>query len=105
MFVVCVTSLVKPEHREAYIEACKDNARNTRKEPGNLRFDLLQSNDDPNQFFFYEVYHEEADFKRHHETAHYLEWRKKADPWMQKPRVGLKHSSLMPDDDDKRWKS
>ncbi|MHA2075336.1 MAG: putative quinol monooxygenase, partial [Candidatus Hodarchaeales archaeon] len=42
MFVACVSVFVKPEYREAFIEASLENARNTRKEPKNLRFDVLQ---------------------------------------------------------------
>lgn len=96
MYVVCVTSWAKPEHAEAYMEACLANARETRKEPGNLRFDLLRSADDPCQFFFYEVYKTEDDFHRHHETAHYLKWRDAAAPWMAQPRQGIKYHSVAP---------
>ncbi len=96
MFVVCVTSWIKPEHAEDYIKECLINGSETRKEPGNLRFDLLRSAEDPNQFFFYEVYHAEEDFKKHHQTAHYLKWRDTVTPWMEKPRVGVKYNSIAP---------
>lgn len=96
MYVVCVTSWVKPEFADQYIEACLANAGETRKEPGNLRFDLLRCTENPNQFFFYEVYKEEADFHKHHETAHYLKWRETVTPWMEKPREGVKYNSIAP---------
>ncbi len=96
MYVVCVTSWVKPQHASEYIEACLENGRATRKEPGNLRFDLLRGAEQDNQFFFYEVYKTEADFHSHHETAHYLKWRDTVGPWMEKPRVGVKYNSLAP---------
>ena len=47
MYVVSVTVHVKPEFVERFIEAVLDNARNTRREPGNLRFDVSQAEDDP----------------------------------------------------------
>jgi quinol monooxygenase YgiN len=56
MYVVAVTIFVKPENIAPFIEATLDNARNTRREPGNLRFDVLQSADDPARFMLYEVY-------------------------------------------------
>jgi autoinducer 2-degrading protein len=96
MYVVCVTSWVKPDHLEEYMDACRANAAATRKEPGNLRFDFLQGADNPHRFFFYEVYKTEEDFHAHHKTAHYLEWRDKVSLWMEKPREGVKYNSLLP---------
>jgi autoinducer 2-degrading protein len=96
MYVVCVTSWVKPEHIEDYIRACLENARETRNEPGNVRFDFLRCADPDNQFFFYEVYHAEEDFHEHHETAHYLRWRDTVTPWMERPRAAAKYHSLAP---------
>ena len=94
MFVVAVTIYVKPEFIEPFKEATLDNARNTRKEPGNLRFDVLQSNDDPARFMLYEVYKTPEDFPRHQETAHYARWKEKVTDWMAQPRVGVKHTTL-----------
>ena len=103
MYVVCVTSWVKPEFADRYMEACLENARNTRNEPGNLRFDVLRCKDPDNQFFFYEVYLTEDDFKAHQQTAHYFKWRDTATPWMEKPRVGVRHESLFPGGDASHW--
>ena len=47
MYVVAVTVHVKAEHQEAFIQATLDNARHTRQEAGNVRFDVLQAEDDP----------------------------------------------------------
>ena len=105
MFAVCVTSWVKPDYVEPYVEACKENARQTRLEPGNLRFDLLQSSESENQFFFYEVYLTEEDFHRHHETDHYKKWRDSVADWLEKPRQGVKHVSLFPDSEPSLWRS
>jgi len=91
MYVVCVTIHVKPELAERFLEATLDNARNTRKEPGNLRFDVLRREDDENRFFLYEVYREKDDFTRHQRTDHYTRWRDTVNPWMAETRVGLKH--------------
>ena len=105
MFAVCVTSWVKPEFAAPYVEACKENARQTRGEPGNLRFDLLRVCGSDNQFFFYEVYRSEEDFHRHQETEHYKTWRATVADWMAKPRDGVKHESLFPGDEAALWRS
>ena len=103
MFVVCVHVHVKPEHCEALIEASLENAQNTVREPGNLRFDVLQRADDPNRFLLYEVYRDEAGMKAHKETAHYARWAEAVAPWMAEPRQGVKYNSLYPEN-PQQWK-
>lgn len=96
MFVACVTVYVKPEFIEAFAEATKENARNSRREPGNLRFDVLQCMDDETRFFLYEVYHNEDGMRAHKETDHYKKWRETVEGWMAKPREGVRHTNLFP---------
>ena len=99
MFVVCVTSWVKPEFTMKYIEACEDNASATREEPGCLRFDFLNATDQDNRFFFYEVYRSEEDFNAHHKTEHYLKWKDMVGPWMDQRREGVKYESISPNEE------
>ena len=94
MYVVAVTLFIKPEHAESFKAAILDNARNTRMEPGNLRFDVLQGEDDPNRFLLYEAYKTKDDFTKHQQTDHYFRWRDAVKDWMSQPRVGLKHNSI-----------
>ena len=94
MFVVSVTIFVKPEHVDAFIAATLDNATNTRKEPGNIRFDVLRGTEDTSRFLLYEVYKEPEDFAKHQQTAHYFRWRDTAVPLMREPRVGVKHMPI-----------
>ncbi len=100
MYVVCVTIHVKPENTEEFIQATLNNARNTRKEPGNLCFDVLKAEDDPNRFFLYECYKTPKDFSIHQQTQHYLDWRETVQDWMAQKRIGVKHNSIFPDDVD-----
>jgi autoinducer 2-degrading protein len=102
MYVVSVTVHVKPEHTRPFVEAVLDNARNTRKEPGNVRFDVLQAEDDPNRFLLYEVYHTKDDFARHQQTAHYLRFKNGVADWMAQPRQGVRHHSLFFGDGETR---
>ena len=96
LFVVAVTVFVKPENVDEFIEASIDNSTNTRNEPLNLRFDVLQSLDDPNRFFLYEVYKDESGFIAHKETDHYKRWRERVAPMMAQDRVGVKHKNIFP---------
>ena len=94
MFVVAVTVHVKPPFAGPFIEAILDNARNTRREPGNVRFDVLRAEDDPNRFLLYEAYHTPDDFAKHQQTEHYLRFKSAVADWMAQPRQGVKHHSL-----------
>jgi autoinducer 2-degrading protein len=102
MHVVCVHVQILPEHREAFIRATLENARATRGEPGNLRFDVNQRADDPDGFVLYEVYRDEAGMEAHKQTAHYARWRDAVAPWMRQPRQGVKYLSLFPED-PRQW--
>lgn len=97
MYVVCVKIQVLPECVDAFRAAILDNARGTRTEPGNFRFDVLQGEGEPTRFFLYEVYQDEAAFKAHQQTAHYLRWKETVAPMMATPRVGEKYHNLFPE--------
>lgn len=94
MYVVTVTVYVKPEFIGKFAEATLDNARNTRKERGNIRFDVLRSHEEPGRFLLYEAYRTVEDFQAHQQTAHYLRWKQAVADWMAQPRQGVKHESL-----------
>jgi (4S)-4-hydroxy-5-phosphonooxypentane-2,3-dione isomerase len=97
VYVVCVRIEVVPDHVEAFVEATLANARATRQEPGNARFDVLRHTEDPARFFLYEAYHDEESFRAHQQTPHYLTWRETVAPFMAVPRIGDRHLSLFPD--------
>jgi autoinducer 2-degrading protein len=98
MYVVCVTVWVKPGTEGPFLEATVSNHRGTRQEPGNVRFDVLRKEDDPCQFFLYEVYRTADDFTRHQQTPHYLAWRQAVEPMMAQKRQGVRHVSVVPAD-------
>ena len=94
MYIVCVTIPVKPEKIDAFITATLDNARNTRKEPGNLRFDVSRGEDDPSRVFLYEAYKTKEDFVKHQQTEHYFRWRDTVADWFSQPRSSIKYTSV-----------
>jgi autoinducer 2-degrading protein len=98
MTATLVHVLVKPEFIEAFIDATRDNHMNSVREPGNFRFDILQDASDPCKFILYEIYETEQAVAMHKETTHYIKWRDKVSAWMQKPREGVKHKLLFPED-------
>jgi (4S)-4-hydroxy-5-phosphonooxypentane-2,3-dione isomerase len=96
MMVTLVHVFVKQEFIEAFIEATRTNHENSIKEPGNLRFDILQDAQIPSKFILYEAYVSEQAVSAHKETEHYAKWRDTVAPWMDRPREGVKHTLLFP---------
>ncbi|GEM_PF-196673 len=99
LIVTCVKVYVKKEHIDEFIKATIENHRNSMKEQGNLRFDVLQSIHNPAEFTLYEAYRTDEDAAAHKETAHYAVWRDKVAPWMEKPREGVPHRVVEPVDE------
>jgi autoinducer 2-degrading protein len=96
MFVTIVHVKVKPGNVEEFIEATTKNHHASVKEPGNLRFDVLQLGEDPTRFALYEAYENEAAAAAHKDTPHYQEWRESVAGWMEEPRQGVKYRGLLP---------
>lgn len=88
MHVTLVEVQVKPEHIADFLTASKLNHLASVQEPGNLRFDVLQSAEDPARFVLYEAYATADAAKAHKQTAHYLAWRDQVADWMASPRQG-----------------
>jgi autoinducer 2-degrading protein len=86
MNALVVSIDVKPEHADEFVAATLANARGSRSEPGNLRFDVLRSTDDPNHFTLYEVYRDATAMAAHRETPHYKQWAAAVEPWLVQPR-------------------
>jgi len=73
------------------------NARNSAKEPGVVRFDVLQDLEDPTRFVLVEVYKDSKDAAAAHKsTAHYSEWRDAVADMMAEPRRAEKFVNLFP---------
>lgn len=98
MLIVHVHARVRPEFIEAFREATAENARNSVKEFGIARFDVLQREDDPAHFVLVEVYRTAAAPAAHKETAHYQAWRDKVAGMMAEPRTSVKFANVFPDD-------
>lgn len=96
MIATIVHVYVKAEFREAFLKATEANHLASVKEPGNLRFDVLEDRSDPNKFVLYEAYRSDEDAAAHKQSAHYAIWRDAVAPFMQKPREGIAHTILHP---------
>jgi autoinducer 2-degrading protein len=94
MIATIVNVYVKPEFVDDFIKISTENHLGSVKEPGNLRFDVIQNIEDPTRFVLYEAYESEEAAASHKTTPHYLKWRETVANWMVKPREGIKHSII-----------
>jgi len=98
MLIVHVHAHVRTEFVEAFREATLENARNSVLEPGVVRFDVIQQDDDPTRFILVEVYRTPEDPARHKETAHYQKWRDAVEPMMAEPRRSVRYRNVFPEE-------
>lgn len=100
MVIYCVDVHVVQGREEDFRRASEVNHQKTRLEPGNLRFDVLQSEDDPGHFLLYEVYGSDEAVRAHKETGHYKAWRETVAPWMARERAGRRFRAVCPGADE-----
>jgi len=75
-FAIFVTIKLKPGSGTAFRPLILENAEaSVREEKTCLQFQVLTAEDDPDTYFFYEVYSDAAALDAHRETAHYKKFR------------------------------
>ena len=80
MLALWVKVRIKPEARERFLKAIEvDAIGSERDELGCLCFNVLQDQQDPNVYYFMEVYRDEAALEAHRAAPHYAVWRAAAD--------------------------
>jgi autoinducer 2-degrading protein len=80
MLAMWVKVRIKPDQRKRFLEAIEVDALGSeRDEPGCYRFNVLQDAQDPNVYYFYEVYKDQAALEAHRAMPHYAVWRAAAD--------------------------
>ena len=73
MFVMLVKLQVKPELVDEFKAAILKNAElSVERDPGCVRFDVSQQQDDPTRWFLYEVYDKEQAWVDHRAAPHFL---------------------------------
>jgi autoinducer 2-degrading protein len=97
MNVTLVEINIKPDKVDEFLEVFRANHEGAVKEPGNLRFDVLQDSKVKTRFFIYEAYKDEASVLAHKETPHYLACVEKLEELMSEPRKKRTFVGLMPE--------
>jgi (4S)-4-hydroxy-5-phosphonooxypentane-2,3-dione isomerase len=87
---------VLPESVEAFRAASLANAAASIREPGCVRFDVVQETADATRFVLIEVYRGQEGSAAHKQTAHYQTWRDTVAPMMAEPRTSKSHATVTP---------
>ena len=95
MLIVHVHVRVRPGRAADFLAATLVNARASLGEPGVLRFDVIQDNDDPDHVVLVEVYRD-AEAAAHKLEPHYATWRDTVAEMMAEPRASAKFSAVFP---------
>ena len=100
MISIFVTIQVKAGFREQFAEASLGDAQGSvRDEPGCFRFDILQDGSDPNRFYLYEVYADQAALEAHRQAPHYKKWRETVQDWFDGEPQRVPMTTVFPSDD------
>jgi autoinducer 2-degrading protein len=76
MLAMWVKVRIKPDQRKKFLDAIEVDALGSeRDEPGCLRFNVLQDEKDPNVYYFFELYKDQAALEAHRTMPHYATWR------------------------------
>ncbi len=81
MYAILGTIRVRPAHLTDFVTRVKEHARNSLREPGCLRFDVLQDHGDPHTICLYEVFRTEADLQTHRAQDYYRQWMEMSRDW------------------------
>jgi len=97
MQMIIVRLEVKPDRVNDFLKLVSFNAAESRKEPGNLRFDVVRSVDNPTLYRLYEVYRDDDAIRAHQATPHYTKWRAEIEALLVTPRLSEKFTSVVPE--------
>jgi (4S)-4-hydroxy-5-phosphonooxypentane-2,3-dione isomerase len=87
---------VLPEAVEAFRTASLANAAASVREPGCVRFDVVEEEGDATRFVLIEVYRGQEGAAAHKQTTHYQTWRDAVAPMMAEPRSSKSYTTVTP---------
>ena len=99
MYAIFVSVKIKPDKLDQFLSVIEDDSIcSVRDEPGCVRFDVLQDTSDALQYYFYEVYVDEAGFEAHTKTPHLARWREAAKECVEEQKPTIHTNTVFPRD-------
>jgi len=97
MKIVHVFISVKEEYLLLFKEATIENARNSLEEPGVVRFEILQQQNEPTEFVLEEIYISSDDQLKHRETEHFKKWKETTTKMIAKAYTFKNYDNIWPE--------
>ena len=94
MFVAAVHVFVKPESLDDFMELIRMDQEGSLAEPGCVRFDVVRSNEDPNEFLIWEVYLDDDAAAFHKTTPHYAAFKEQMPAMASKDRYADRYEGV-----------
>ncbi len=89
MYAITITMRALPGHGDELVQLSLATVEPSRAEAGCLFFDLLRSEEHPDEILFYEAYRSRADFDAHLATAHVRAWQVAALPIIDRATIRM----------------
>ena len=97
VYAIFVSVKIKPDKVDQFLEVIEDDSIcSVRDELGCVRFDVLQDTSDPLQYYFYEVYVDEAAFQAHTQTPHLARGRAAAAEVVEEQKPTVRTNTVFP---------
>jgi len=74
MVILAVTWMAKPGHEDAVVQLFRTLQVASRQEPGCLMYMVHRHKTDPQRFFIYEQYRDDAALEAHRQSPHFQEY-------------------------------
>ena len=98
MHIVHVLFNVKKECIDKFKEISKENAENSLREEGIVRFDVMQEQDNNSRFILQEIYLSPGEQLKHRETEHFKKWKSQVNDLLVEEYTFIKYTNLFPSD-------
>lgn len=76
MKTINATVYIKPDELDTFLSIGNDLISETRKEPGNIKFDLYKNNNGASSFVFIETYQSQEAIIEHRDSNHFQKFLK-----------------------------
>jgi len=70
MLIILAKGVIRPDKRETFVAAAREQIVETRKEPGCIAYDFYESQTEPNTFVFNERWTSQEAIDAHFQTGH-----------------------------------
>jgi quinol monooxygenase YgiN len=98
MHIVHVFFNVKKEYIDKFKEISKQNAENSLREEGIVRFDVMQEQDNNCRFILQEIYLSPGEQLKHRETEHFKKWKSQVNDLLEEEYTFIKYTNVFPVD-------